>query len=136
MLNLPPPHSKRIETLEERSATLSKVAACSNEALCQLTRRHKARFAWHTAALIIESVGTAFILLDTLRLNARTPPDALFTVGDPILFRHWYYHHAELGFFLLFLGILSQGYVLWCEHGALGRACEALTSTAPSGGTT
>jgi hypothetical protein len=68
----------------------------------------------HWAALLIEALGTLFVWLDTVRLNARNPPHGI-TLGDPAGFTSWYYHGALLGFALLFVGILLQGICLALE---------------------
>jgi Na+-transporting methylmalonyl-CoA/oxaloacetate decarboxylase gamma subunit len=83
-----------------------------------LSCSHTIRLFCHAIALFIEAVGTLFIFLDTKRLNARFPsePGVIGTVGDPLGYRVWYYHCAELGFTLLFLGILIAAFVLWLEH--------------------
>lgn len=80
-----------------------------------MAQHDKTRVKLHFCALVVEALGTVFIFLDTLRLNARTPPDA-FTIGDPVEYRAWFYHSAVLGFGLLFFGILVAGFCLWLEH--------------------
>jgi hypothetical protein len=116
----PPPDRDRIAALEGHSATLSRDVSSTNEQVGRLKQAHSLRLFWHKIALGFEAVGTLFIFLDTRRLSARTPPEG-FTLGDPIEFRHWYFHCAALGFGLLFLGILVSASVLWREHVALGE---------------
>jgi hypothetical protein len=60
------------------------------------------------ATIVIEVLGTFFVWLDTVRLNARNPPHAI-TLGDPPGYSAWYFHSGLLGFSLLLLGILLQG---------------------------
>jgi hypothetical protein len=126
MPNLPPTHEQRLGTVEQRAAVAASVANSSADALRQLTHGHKPRVVCHYVALVVEFIGTLFIFLDALRFNARFPPDALFTVGDPIPYRHWWFHQAPLGFLVLLLGIVSQGYLLWIENDAIRRATKAL----------
>ena len=121
MPSLPPPHSERIAALEGCSATLSKDVSGTKEDLRRLKKAHSLRLFWHKIALGFECVGTLFIFLDSMRISARTAPDAAFTVGDPLKFRHWFFHCAALGFGLLFLGILVSAFVIWREHVALRK---------------
>ncbi len=83
-----------------------------------MTRSHTLRLGCHAVALIIEAVGTLFIFLDVRRMNARFPsePGVIGTVGDPLGYRVWYYHCADLGFALLFVGMIVAGVVLLLEH--------------------
>ena len=60
------------------------------------------------ATMVLEALGTLFIWLDTVRLNARNPPDG-FVIGDRPGYRAWYFHSGVLGFSLLLLEILLQG---------------------------
>jgi hypothetical protein len=129
MPNLPPTHADRLDTLELHGSVTARVADSSVEALRQLTDGHKRRIVCHIVALIIELFGTAFVFLDALRLAARFPSDALFTVGDPLSYRHWCFHQAPLGFVLLLLGIVWQGYILWRENDAICRVCKTLAKS-------
>jgi hypothetical protein len=63
------------------------------------------------APIVVEFFGTLFVWLDTVRLNARNPPNGV-TLGDPPEYRAWYYHQGLYGFGLLFIGILLQGVYL------------------------
>jgi hypothetical protein len=65
---------------------------------------------WGT--ILLESLGTLFVWLDTMRLHARNPPHGI-TLGDPPGYSAWYYHKGLLGFSLLLLGILLQGVCLF-----------------------
>ena len=85
---------------------------------------HKTRVLLHAVALGIETVGTFFIFLDTLRLNARTPPDAV-AIRDPAGYAAWYFHCAIFGFAMLFLGILIAGFCLFLEHLSVSREVAA-----------
>lgn len=84
------------------------------------------RIAIHTGALLIETVGTWFIFMDAKRMDARNPVNAI-TMGDPMEYRHWYYHFGLWGFRLLFAGIILAGFVLLLEHRA-----HVKTSPAPA----
>ena len=64
------------------------------------------------ATIVLEVLGTLFIWLDTVRLNARNPPHG-FMIGDAPGYGAWYFHSGVLGFSLLFLGILLQGVCLF-----------------------
>jgi hypothetical protein len=73
--------------------------------------------------LLIEAIGTMFVFLDTLRINAQLHAAGFTSYGGepPSPYAAWYYHTPVLGFGLLFFGILVAGYVLWLEHRALRR---------------
>ena len=75
----------------------------------------------HSAALVIEAIGTMFIFLDTVRMNAQLHAAGFVSYegGPPPGYEGWIYHSAPLGFALLFLGILLAGFVLWFEHRAM-----------------
>jgi hypothetical protein len=64
------------------------------------------------ATIVLEALGTLFVWLDTVRLNARNPPHG-FGIGDPPGYSAWYFRSGVLGFSLLFLGILLQGVCLF-----------------------
>ncbi len=69
----------------------------------------------HVVSIFIELIGTVFVFLDAIRLNSRTPPDALGTFGDPLNYRHWWYHASIFGFLFLLLGIVLQSVVIFYE---------------------
>ena len=87
-----------------------------------MKRYHTIRLCCHAAALLIEAVGTMFIFLDTVRINAQLHAAGLTSYDGepPAPYRAWYYHAPVLGFGLLYFGILVAGYVLWLEHKSLG----------------
>jgi hypothetical protein len=118
---LPPPDSEKIRILEQHSAVLSREVSDAKDDVRRLKQAHALRLFWHKIALGFESIGTLFIMLDTLRLSARTAPDVAFTVGDPIAFRHWYFQCPIIGFTFLFLGIFVSSMVLFREHVALRK---------------
>jgi len=64
------------------------------------------------AIILLQFFGTLFVWLETLRMNARNPPNGI-TLGDPPGYSAWYYHKGLIGFSLLFLGILLQGVSLY-----------------------
>jgi hypothetical protein len=104
-----------------------------------MTRHHTLRLAIHATALLFEAVGTCFILLDTVRLNAlvRILGVASFA-GEPERFRAWYYHSAVFGFVMLFAGMVLAAFVLWIEHLAHVRSlatpvAQAKPSAPPNG---
>ena len=136
MPNLPPPNGQRIEVLEDLNARLTIAAARSDRALRHLTHGHKLRFACHAAALVVETIGTLLIYLDTLRLDAQLHAAGFSSyAGEPPLqYHHWYYHHAGAGFALLLLGILAQGFVIWFEHRVLERTTKAMSNPLVSAG--
>ncbi|MGD0253139.1 MAG: hypothetical protein ABSC01_10640 [Verrucomicrobiota bacterium] len=125
---LPPTHRQRLDAVEQHSSATATVASSSAEALRQLMHGHMPRVVCHSVALVIEFIGTVFIFLDALRLDAqlRSADTFAYDGNPPIAYRHWYYQSAELGFALLLLGILAQGYLLWIENGAIRRAAKAL----------
>ena|SRR6266581_9658887 len=82
-------------------------------------RARMIRLVLHAGALGIEALGTVFIFLDVVRLNARFPPRALGTIGDPLQYRVWYYHASVPRLALLFLGIFITAIVLWLEYKSL-----------------
>ena len=73
------------------------------------------KLALHWLALLIETLGTLLVWLDTVRLNARNPAEGI-TLGDPPGYAHWWYHCSFAGFSLLLLGILVAGVSLLLEH--------------------
>ena len=85
-----------------------------------MTRIHTLRIFCHSVALIVEAIGTVFILLDTVRMNAEI--HIAGSIGydrqPPMFYRHWYYNAPVLGFSLLFFGMLVAAFVLWLEHRA------------------
>ena len=101
--------------------------------LGSMTRSHTFRLVCHAVALIIEAVGTLFIFLDVRRMNARFPsePGVIGTVGDPLGYRVWYYHCADFGFAMLFLGMIVAGVVLWLEHATLPHDVSCLPPAPP-----
>jgi hypothetical protein len=86
-------------------------------------KAHQTRVAFHTAALVVELLGTVFLLLDIIRLNSRLPAEG-FNLGDTPRYQHWYYHSYPLGFGLVFFGILLAGVCLWFEHKEIPPAEE------------
>jgi hypothetical protein len=78
------------------------------------------RIALLWVALFMEALGTIFVWLDTVRLNARNPPAGI-TLGDPPGYSSWYFHSALFGFAILFLGILITGLALLLEHMEISR---------------
>ena len=80
------------------------------------------RLRFHSAALVIEAIGTLFIYLDVVRINVQLQAvDASYAGGPPPGYRGWIYHSALLGFALLFLGMILAGIVLWLEHRAISQ---------------
>jgi hypothetical protein len=67
------------------------------------------------APIVFEFFGTLLVWLDTVRLNARNPPQG-FSIGDSPKYRAWYYHMGLYGFGLLFIGILLQSLHLICSE--------------------
>ncbi len=88
--------------------------------LDSMRHSHTFRIFCHAVALIIEAIGTVFIFLDTIRMDAQLHAvDASYEREAPPAYQHWYYHHASLGFGFLFLGMLVAAFVLWLEHRAI-----------------
>jgi hypothetical protein len=82
-----------------------------------VTRYHTSRLVCHAVGLLLEAIGSFFVLMDAIRLNELASILGLFSyAGEPEKFHPWYYHSLVLGFCLLFGGILFQGIVLWLEH--------------------
>ena len=96
--------------------------------LGHMTSRHTLRLFCHAIALLIETVGTVFILLDTVRMDAYIHLFSVYPGGEIAEYQHWYYHSARLGFAMLFLGILFAAFVLWLEHLA---NVQSLHTTSP-----
>ena len=100
-----------------------------------MTHHHKIRLRCHTVALVIETIGTFFIFLDTVRLNSMVGILGYTSFnGEPEKFHAWYYHSAPFGFLLLLVGILLSGVCLWLEHASLGKASEIASSAKVSDG--
>jgi hypothetical protein len=80
--------------------------------------RHKSKkLLLHKTALLIEVVGTAFIFLDSVRMNAQLRAvDASYAGGPPPGYQAWYFDSGPLGFALLFAGMIFAGFVLYLEH--------------------
>jgi len=72
----------------------------------------------HLSAIFIETVGTFFVFLDTVRLDARSPVNGI-TLGDPVGYGSWYYHFGIEGFILLFLGIIFQTVLIFFHDAEL-----------------
>jgi hypothetical protein len=81
----------------------------------------------HAVALIIEAVGTFFILLDTIRMENQLHASGYASYGgeESLPYHNWYYHSVVLGFSLLFLGMIIAAFVLWLEHLAHAKASIA-----------
>jgi hypothetical protein len=73
----------------------------------------KSKLILHFITLIIEAVGTFLVFLETMRLNARAPVDALGTIGDPLQYRYWWYHCGVCGFSFLLAGIIFQAILIF-----------------------
>lgn len=102
----------------------------TTDALSHLVKHRKTKTALHTVALASETVGTMFIFLDTLRVEAQLHAAGFASYGGepPPSYQHWYYGQAILGFGLLLFGILFQGYLIYFEHRELQRASEAISA--------
>jgi|GEM_PF-3973081 hypothetical protein len=100
----------------------------TKKALVHLTKYRKFRTCCHTFALIVETIGTVLIFLDTVRMDVQLHAAGYvsYTGEAPLPYQHWYYHHAPIGFALLFFGILAQGFLVWFEHHELQKAAEAI----------
>jgi hypothetical protein len=72
----------------------------------------------HIIAIFIEALGTLFVFLDALRLDARSPANG-FGLGDLPGYQHWYYHRGIMGFLFLFAGILSQLVLVFLQSAEL-----------------
>jgi hypothetical protein len=81
-----------------------------------MTSSHTLRLFCHAVALLIETIGTVFILLDTVRMDAYIHRFQEYPGGILVQYEGWYYHSARLGFSMLFVGILFAAFVLWLEH--------------------
>jgi hypothetical protein len=82
-----------------------------------MAHHHTLRLACHGTALLMELVGTIFIMLDTVRLNNMVAILGYASFeGEPAKYKVWSYHSAVFGFALLFTGMLLAAAVLWLEH--------------------
>jgi hypothetical protein len=95
-----------------------------------MTHHHKFGLYYHSVALVIEAIGTFFIFMDAVRMNAQLHAAGTvdYAGGAPPGYTSWIYHQATLGFLLLFLGMLAAGFVLWLEHRALNHARAQVAS--------
>jgi len=73
----------------------------------------------------METVGTLFLFMDAIRLNTMV---ALLGYGEPATFHALYHHAAQLGFVLIFAGLILHVTSIWLEQ-ALLRKCGRLIST-------
>jgi hypothetical protein len=64
--------------------------------------RHTLRLFCHAVALLVEAIGTAFILLDTVRMDAYIHMFTIYPGGGIAEYNHWYYYSGRLGFALPF----------------------------------
>jgi hypothetical protein len=86
----------------------------------------------HLVALLIEAIGTLFILLDTYRISELAKEIGHSDAGDePAALHPWYFHSAVPGFGLLFAGMLLAGIILLIEHWQQIHEREHLHSEPP-----
>jgi hypothetical protein len=78
------------------------------------------KLAFHSVALVMETLGTILVWLDAIRLNARNPARGVM-LGDPPKYEGWWYHSSFVGFSLLLFGILLAAVSLFLEHKQLKR---------------
>lgn len=73
-------------------------------------------FRANVAGWICQVIGTLFLLLDSVRVGIRLPPEGVM-LGDPATLDRWYYQWASpLGFFLLLAGFSLSGVALWISR--------------------
>jgi len=89
--------------------------------------RHKLRLQRYTLplALIMEAAGTIFFFMDAIRLNTMATILSFGSFGmQPPKFHALYNHAVQLGFLLIFAGIILHVNSIWLklrESGHLGR---------------
>lgn len=74
--------------------------------LYRLMKSHRP-LRWHVAAITVETTGTFFIFMETLRLNA-IATDQGISLGTPKGYEGLIYHLGLLGFSFLFGGLIVQ----------------------------
>jgi hypothetical protein len=76
------------------------------------------RLILHFIAILLEFFGTLLIFLNAKLIEAKIPMDSgiAFVIGTPEGFDAWYYHCSEIGFALLFTGIILASCCLFLEH--------------------
>jgi hypothetical protein len=72
------------------------------------------------APIAFQVFGTAFVWFDTERISASIRPGRLILTDDP-KWEKWRYNKSELGFTLLFIGILLQSVSIALTGGGLAR---------------
>jgi len=94
-------------------------------------------FRVNVAGWICQLIGTLFLLLDSVRVGIRLPPEGVM-LGDSAALDRWYYQWASpLGFFLLLAGFSLSGVALWFSRPrprALSGSQAAVTGGIPAPG--
>ena len=126
----PPPHVERLETLEDAITAIKELSHRLETALKHITRYHLARMISHSVALVLEVVGTVFILLDAMRLSDQAAASGMLS-AQPAGYQVWYYHQEILGIVLLFSGILAQSCVVFIESLTMDKASKTLFDVSP-----
>jgi hypothetical protein len=98
------------------------------KALTHLLKNRKQCAALHALALVVETIGTFLIYLDTARIDglAHAAGHASATGENPLQYQHWYYENAKLGVAFMLFGILAQGFLVWFEFREAQKASEAI----------
>jgi hypothetical protein len=128
-----PTHIKRLETLEDAITAISDLSNKLEKlerlemALKHITRHHTARVVWHSVALVLEIVGTIFVLLGAMQFRDQVPASGIVP-ADATGYQVWYYHQEVLGIVLLFSGILAQCCVVFFQSITIGKASKVLSA--------
>jgi hypothetical protein len=94
--------------------------------------RHKLRLQYYTLALalVMETVGTIFLFMDAIRLNTMvTILDYASFGGEPAKFHALYHHAAQLGFLLIFAGMILHVNSIWLEQALLRKSRHSMPTS-------